>query len=150
MHVGATHQDLSVGTQLYQDALRCCTCSCASRVACCLPQEYRRAAHTLKGLGGPKTLFLRSYATYLAGEKRRDEERLEAAGPLGKSDAVNRVSALPLETKTFLQYECSTVLTRQAAAAQDMAKRRPTVCAVPYKLDHCCWAVVTVVCSRAV
>ena len=48
----------------------------------------------LKGLGGAKTLFLRSYATYLAGEKRKDEERLEAAGPLGKSDAANRVSHL--------------------------------------------------------
>ncbi len=56
-------------------------------------QEYRRAAHVLKGLGGAKTLFLRSYATYLAGEKRKDEERLEAAGPLGKSDAANRVSS---------------------------------------------------------
>jgi anaphase-promoting complex subunit 8 len=44
----------------------------------------------LKGLGGPRTLFLRSYATYLAGEKRREEERMEAAGPLGKSDAQNQ------------------------------------------------------------
>lgn len=65
-------------------------------------QEYRRAAHVLKGLGGAKTLFLRSYATYLAGEKRKDEERLEAAGPLGKSDAPNRVSAVLLGCNHFL------------------------------------------------
>ena len=51
----------------------------------------------LKGRRGAKTLFLRSYATYLAGEKRREEERMEAAGPLGRSDAVNQ--ARPAHTQ---------------------------------------------------
>lgn len=37
---------------------------------CCL-QEYRRAAHTLSQESGSKAVFLRSYATYLAGEKRK-------------------------------------------------------------------------------
>jgi anaphase-promoting complex subunit 8 len=43
---------------------------------CFLPQEYRRCAHALRGLGGPGGsplhTFLRLYATYLAGEKRRE------------------------------------------------------------------------------
>ncbi len=40
-------------------------------------RDYRRAAHALHGTRGPKALFLRCYALYLAGEKRRDEERVE-------------------------------------------------------------------------
>ena len=50
----------------------------------------------LRGLGGARTLFLRSYATYLAGERRREEERAEAAGPLGRGDAVNQACASAL------------------------------------------------------
>lgn len=38
----------------------------------CCTQEYRRAAFVLSGVGGPKALFLRCYALYLAGEKRRE------------------------------------------------------------------------------
>lgn len=34
-------------------------------------------------------MFLRCYATYLAGVKRREEERVERAGPLGKADVAN-------------------------------------------------------------
>eukprot|EP00250_Pteridium_aquilinum_P025082 c3012_g1_i1 orf=380-2110(+) len=52
-------------------------------------REYRRAAHVLNGVTGKKPLFLRWYATYLAGEKRKEEEIIEMAGPLGRSDAVN-------------------------------------------------------------
>lgn len=52
-------------------------------------REYRRAAHVLNGVPGKKPLFLRCYATYLAGEKRKEEEIIESAGPLGRSDAVN-------------------------------------------------------------
>ncbi|KAL3740510.1 hypothetical protein ACJRO7_021742 [Eucalyptus globulus] len=52
--------------------------------------EYRRAAHVLRDQSGKKAIFLRCYALYLAGEKRKDEENLELEGPLGKSDAVNK------------------------------------------------------------
>ncbi|GJU27870.1 anaphase-promoting complex subunit 8 [Tanacetum coccineum] len=52
-------------------------------------REYRRAAHVLKDQVGKKDLFLRCYALYLAGEKRKEEETIELEGPLGKSDAVN-------------------------------------------------------------
>lgn len=52
-------------------------------------REYRRAAHFLKGIPGKKPFFLRCYATYLAGEKRKEEEIIELAGPLGRSDALN-------------------------------------------------------------
>lgn len=40
-------------------------------------QEYRRAAHFLRGVGGNKPRFLRCFALYLAGEKRRAEEAVE-------------------------------------------------------------------------
>ncbi|GIL54052.1 hypothetical protein Vafri_9607 [Volvox africanus] len=53
-------------------------------------KEYRRCAHVLAGLRGPLPTFLRLYATYLAGEKRREEERVEKGGPMGRgSDARN-------------------------------------------------------------
>lgn len=52
-------------------------------------REYRRAAHVLHDQNGKKSMFLRCYALYLAGEKRKEEEMIELEGPLGKSDAVN-------------------------------------------------------------
>ncbi|WJX87492.1 anaphase-promoting complex component apc8 [Trifolium repens] len=53
-------------------------------------REYKRAAHVLRDQIGRKSLFLRFYALYLAGEKRKEEEMIELDGPLGKSDAVNQ------------------------------------------------------------
>lgn len=35
-------------------------------------QEYRSAAHVLKGARTNRSKFLRLYSTYLAGEKRRE------------------------------------------------------------------------------
>ncbi|CBI21585.3 unnamed protein product, partial [Vitis vinifera] len=52
-------------------------------------REYRRAAHVLRDQTRKKAVFLRCYALYLAGEKRKEEEMIELEGPLGKSDAVN-------------------------------------------------------------
>ncbi|KAI9087553.1 hypothetical protein K1719_030423 [Acacia pycnantha] len=59
-------------------------------------REYKRAAHVLRDQTGRKSLFLRFYALYLAGEKRKEEEMIELEGPLGKSDAINR-ELVPLE-----------------------------------------------------
>lgn len=59
-----------------------------------MPQEYRRAAHALRGMSGARAVFLRGYSRYLAGERRREEERVEAAGPLGKADAINAVGVM--------------------------------------------------------
>nr|XP_024928548.2 anaphase-promoting complex subunit 8-like [Ziziphus jujuba var. spinosa] len=59
-------------------------------------REYRRAAHVLQDQIGKKSVFLRCYALYLAGEKRKEEEMIELEGPLGKSDAVNH-ELIPLE-----------------------------------------------------
>ncbi|KAF6159826.1 hypothetical protein GIB67_032910 [Kingdonia uniflora] len=53
-------------------------------------KEFRRAAHALRDQNGRKAVFLRSYALYLAGEKRKEEEMIELEGPLGKSDVINR------------------------------------------------------------
>eukprot|EP01018_Ginkgo_biloba_P038683 Gb_03388 [translate_table: standard] len=52
-------------------------------------REYRRAAFALRDAIGKKSLFLRCYALFMAGEKRKEEETVELAGPLGKKDAVN-------------------------------------------------------------
>eukprot|EP00798_Chlamydomonas_sp_ICE-L_P031380 gene31379-6540_t len=52
-------------------------------------KDYRRASHILKGVPGPKALFIRLYSQYLAGEKRREEERVEKSGPLGESHTLN-------------------------------------------------------------
>lgn len=62
-------------------------------------REYRRAAHALRGLTGNKAFFLGCYSTYLAGEKRKEEEIVETAGPLGKVDVSN--SELPALEQTL-------------------------------------------------
>ena len=79
-------------------------------------QEYRRVAHVLRSSSGNKARFLRCYALYLAGEKRKEyaccaavmavasvfhmhyatggnccrEKRVENGGPLGKDDVTNK------------------------------------------------------------
>lgn len=53
-------------------------------------KQYFRAAATLSNHPGTKALFLRCYALYLAGEKRREEARMEESGPLGKNIVQNR------------------------------------------------------------
>nr|GMC75872.1 anaphase-promoting complex subunit 8 [Ipomoea batatas] len=53
-------------------------------------REYRRAAHVLRNQTSKKAIFLRCYALFVAGEKRKDEEIIELEGPLGKSDVVNQ------------------------------------------------------------
>ncbi|MQL89598.1 hypothetical protein Taro_022172 [Colocasia esculenta] len=53
-------------------------------------KEYRRAAYVLRGQTSRKSVFLRCYALYLAGEKRREEEMIELEGPMGRSDVCNR------------------------------------------------------------
>lgn len=52
----------------------------------------------LRDQKGKKAVFLRCYALYLAGEKRKEEEMIELEGPLGKSDSVNG-ELLSLETE---------------------------------------------------
>ena len=63
-------------------------------------QEYQRAAHCLEGVAGegewPVAPCLRLHALYLAGEKRREEEETELAGPLGPA-AVGNAEAPALE-----------------------------------------------------
>lgn len=53
-------------------------------------KEYRRVAHVLRGSSGNKANFLRCYSLYLAGEKRKEQERVENSGPLGKEDINNK------------------------------------------------------------
>ncbi|CAA7396820.1 unnamed protein product [Spirodela intermedia] len=52
-------------------------------------KEYRRAAHVLRTQTSKKSIFLRCYALYLAGEKRKEEEMIELEGPLGRSEVCN-------------------------------------------------------------
>lgn len=42
-------------------------------------RQYRRVAHVLRDHSTPHGRFLRMYATYLAGERRKEEERMELA-----------------------------------------------------------------------
>ncbi|KAG0483695.1 hypothetical protein HPP92_011779 [Vanilla planifolia] len=59
-------------------------------------REYRRAAHVLRKQTSKKAVFLRCYALYLAGEKRKEEEMLETEGSFGRNEAVNS-ELVPLE-----------------------------------------------------
>ncbi|XP_066319086.1 anaphase-promoting complex subunit 8-like [Miscanthus floridulus] len=64
-------------------------------------REYRRAAHVLQKQVGRKAVFLRCYALYMAGEKRKEAEMIELEGSLGKSNAVNQeLVALEKELST--------------------------------------------------
>ncbi|CAN6268381.1 unnamed protein product [Urochloa humidicola] len=64
-------------------------------------REYRRAAHVLQNQVGRKAVFLRCYALYMAGEKRKVAEMIELEGSLGKSNAVNQeLVALDRELST--------------------------------------------------
>ncbi len=45
----------------------------------------------LRGVAGSRAQYLRGYATYLVGEKRKEEEKVESGGLLGQSDANNKV-----------------------------------------------------------
>ncbi|KAF9623284.1 hypothetical protein IFM89_000773 [Coptis chinensis] len=67
-------------------------------------KEFKRAAHVLRDETGKKAVFLRCYAIYLAGEKRKEEEVIELDGPLGKSTAVNNeLVSLERELSTYRQ-----------------------------------------------
>ena len=81
-------------------------------------KEFLRAAHTLRvrwalargakrradrdpvfhaqAASGSKARFLRCYALYLAGEKRKTEELVEVAGPMVRATAGRSGSALVL------------------------------------------------------
>ncbi|XP_027124895.1 anaphase-promoting complex subunit 8-like [Coffea arabica] len=71
-------------------------------------REYRRAAHVLREQTSKKAVFLRCYALYLAGEKRKEEETMELEGPLGKSDAVNK-ELISLERELSGLRKCGTI-----------------------------------------
>eukprot|EP00741_Cyanophora_paradoxa_P019352 tig00021127_g18680.t1 len=62
-------------------------------------KEFKRAGHALKGCRSQKCTFLRGYALYLAGEKRKEEEVAElTAAAQTKSDVVNgELAALSAE-----------------------------------------------------
>lgn len=51
-------------------------------------QEYRRAAFVLLGVRGPKALFLRNYALYLAGEKRKEWVMMRAPCPMAVPSCI--------------------------------------------------------------
>lgn len=55
-------------------------------------KEYDRAAYCLKVQKATSSyaLFLRGYATFLAGEKRKEEETLEKSDPMEKSQVINK------------------------------------------------------------
>ncbi|KAK3239275.1 anaphase-promoting complex component apc8 [Cymbomonas tetramitiformis] len=56
-------------------------------------KEYRRCAHALRSVSGRRSLFLRCYALYLAGEKRKSEEAVELAGMMAGRNAAGTGAA---------------------------------------------------------
>ena len=78
-------------------------------------QEYDRAAHALVDCDGDLAFFLRSYATYLGGEKRKEAEALEVVGGAG------RISDPARGSFSFPPYAVSTPLLPTMAAANDGA-----------------------------
>lgn len=53
-------------------------------------REYQRAAHALRDRKSPLAIFLRGYSTFLAGERRKEEETQEKADHLARGQVVNR------------------------------------------------------------
>ncbi|RUP48627.1 anaphase promoting complex subunit 8 [Jimgerdemannia flammicorona] len=53
-------------------------------------KEFDRASHALIGCNESRSRFLRLYAKFLAGEKRKEEEAQNIMGPLDNSRAINR------------------------------------------------------------
>ncbi|EFJ39960.1 hypothetical protein VOLCADRAFT_100315 [Volvox carteri f. nagariensis] len=89
-------------------------------------KEYRRTAHALSGLTGPLPTFLRLYATYLAGEKRRDPTAVAAsATPLlfpAASAPVVQTNAPPSPTAVAA---AATLMLFPAAAAPVVQTNAP-------------------------
>ncbi|CAI5536521.1 unnamed protein product, partial [Closterium sp. Naga37s-1] len=59
-------------------------------------REFRRAAHVLEGVGGRRALFLRCYALYLAGEKRKEEIILETSSQQQTLPGTNQQQQQPI------------------------------------------------------
>lgn len=53
-------------------------------------RDYRRAAHCLQQCENNLEVFLRGYATFLAGERLKEEAMQEATNTLGKNAVVNK------------------------------------------------------------
>ncbi|KAF9979048.1 Anaphase-promoting complex subunit 23 [Actinomortierella ambigua] len=53
-------------------------------------KEYDRVASTLTGCKSHKSIFLRLYSKYLAGERRREQEARDVMGPMDTSMVINR------------------------------------------------------------
>ena len=107
-------------------------------------REYTRAASVLdvRGACSAQARFLRLYATYLAGERRKEERAVEEAGPLGESRAENeelpiiedelRTHCAPLESSDpFLLYLLGLVLLRREKKASARAALLASVHAYP-------------------
>jgi len=67
-------------------------------------REYARASQTLRDFNGHKSLFLRSYATFLAGERTRSEEMQQKRDSLARARVTNR-SLTKLETELEKLYK---------------------------------------------
>ena len=67
-------------------------------------REYTRAASVLAEESDSKSRFLRLYATYLAGERRKEEQAIEEAGPLEESNSTNEeLPAIERELQGYVE-----------------------------------------------
>eukprot|EP00742_Colponemidia_sp_Colp-10_P007638 GILJ01008232.1.p1 GENE.GILJ01008232.1~~GILJ01008232.1.p1 ORF type:complete len:550 (-),score=76.95 GILJ01008232.1:140-1789(-) len=120
-------------------------------------REYQRAASVLAEASASSSLglFLRCYSLYLAGEKRKEEEILEQADPLEKSQVVNRelkslcASLAPLHEKNSLDgfglYIYGVVLKEMESKDKARAVFVQSVNAYPWNWSA--WLDLTFLCS---
>ncbi|KAJ3680587.1 hypothetical protein LUZ60_016865 [Juncus effusus] len=118
-------------------------------------REYRRAAHFLREQNGKKAVFLRCYALYMAGEKRKEEETIELEGPLGKSSCTNaELSSLNQELSSlhrtrsidpFCLYLYGLVLRDKGCAAKAVAVLVESVNEYPW--NWCAWTELLGMCG---
>ncbi|KAL6784802.1 APC8A [Auxenochlorella protothecoides x Auxenochlorella symbiontica] len=117
-------------------------------------KEYRSAAHVLSDCTSPKSTFLRLYSLYLAGEKRKEEERAEAAGGRppraspqnaeleGLEAELSRLCAGPADG--FLLYLLG--LVRLDGASLDGARQALVAAVRAYPANWCAWKALQRAC----
>ncbi|EMR09109.1 hypothetical protein PNEG_02453 [Pneumocystis murina B123] len=69
-------------------------------------KEYDRCSYFLKTCHSPKSIFLRLYSKFLAGEKRGDEDSESILGPLDASNVKNReITSICQELEKIIEIE---------------------------------------------
>ncbi|GAB4814903.1 hypothetical protein N2152v2_001949 [Parachlorella kessleri] len=122
--------------------------------ACFELKEYRSAAHALRGATSQRAVFLRSYATYLAGEKRKEEERIEKSTGFANVQVCNaELRGLETELRAlvaagradgFLLYLLGLVLSERESKAE--ARQILAASVTAYPCNWSAWLALQALC----